>query len=293
MTSGICRRGEEKSYILKVTRDRRGVKRMVKEFRGLQYTPSYENEVILLFGLLMSHLDDKFVIEEYSGSFPDCYAQRNEKDIGIEFEVYSNDFIQHGHPQDPNLSKCKLIVCWENNWKENKRVFTDSNGVSHEIEVYPLKEVLREKGLNFIKSDKPKYGKRVVWSEHSFFEELRSKVNPSDFVKVSEIYTLCLSHPQFEVVFGEGPRIASFNVRVKKWQSKKTGVRSPIQVYADGKLTVDYQNLPKNLETELRQITGNPKDRKTGRPKEWYSFDLRNERTFDMIKKTLVWLSEM
>jgi hypothetical protein len=56
------------------------------DFRGLLYNPSYENEVVLLFGLLMPYLDSQFVIDEYSGSFPDCIALKNGKEIGIEFE---------------------------------------------------------------------------------------------------------------------------------------------------------------------------------------------------------------
>jgi hypothetical protein len=238
----------------------------------------------------MPHLDNQFLIEEYSGSFPDCYAQRDGEYIGIEFEVFSNDFIRHGHPQDPNLSKCKLIVCWENNWKENKRVFTDVNGNSYEIEVYPLKEVLKRKGLNFIKLDKPKYEKRVIWNEDSFFRELREKVDAKGFSRVSEIYGLCLSRPEFEVVFGEGAKIATFNVVVKKWQNEKIGMPQPIQIYANGKLAIDYRKLPENLEIELRKMTGEPKW-KTGEPKDWCYFDLRNQRTFEIIKKTLTWLS--
>jgi len=56
-----------------------------EEFRGLKYTPSYENEVILLFGMLMPHLESQFVIDEYNGSFPDCTALRDGKEVGIEF----------------------------------------------------------------------------------------------------------------------------------------------------------------------------------------------------------------
>ncbi len=265
---------------------------MAEKFRGLRFAPSYENEVVLLFGLLMPHLKSQFVIEEYSGSFPDCIALRDGKEIGIEFEVNSNDFIQHGHPQDLNLSKCKLIVCWENNWKASKRVFTDIYGDSHEIEVCALKEVMKQQGLSFVQSDKSKYEKRVIWNEDSFFKELRGKVDANGFSKISEIYGLCLSRPEFEVVFGEGPKIATFNVIVKKWQNEKIGMPQPIQIYANGKLGIDYRKLPKNLEIELRKMTGEPKW-KTGKPKDWCYFDLRNQRAFGMIKKTLEWLAEM
>lgn len=264
---------------------------MTENFRGFLYTPSYENEVLILFGLLMPHLDNKFLIEECSGKFPDCFAQKDGKYIGIEFEVNSNDFVRHGHPQDPNLSKCKLIVCWENNWKKSKRIFTDVNGTSHEIEVYSLKEVLKRKGLNFIKLDKPKYENRVIWNEDSFFRELRKKVDAKGFSRISELYGLCLSHPEFEIVFGEGPKIATFNVTVKKWQNEKIGMPQPIQMYADGKLVIDYRKLPRNLEMGLRKMTKEPKS-KNGKSKDWCSFDLREQATFDMIKEVLEWLAK-
>lgn len=253
---------------------------MSEKFRGLSYAPSYENEVVLLFGLLMPYLDSQFVIDEYSGSFPDCKARRDGKEICIEFEVNSKDFVTHRHPDDPNLPKCDLIICWENYWKKSKKEFH-----GHEIEIWELSEIMKQKGLKFTLVDKPKYQKRVIWTEESFFRELGKKVNANEFAQISEIHGFCLAHPEFEVVFGEGPKIAGFNVRVKKWQSKKIGVRSPIQVYADGKLTVDYQKLPKNLEEELRRITGEKKAK-------WHSFDMRDQKTPGIIKEALEWIAE-
>lgn len=252
-----------------------------ENFRGLLYTPSYENEVVLLFGMLMPYLDSQFVIDEYSGSFPDCRARRDGNEIGIEFEVNSKDFVTHKHPDDPNLSKCDLIICWENYWKKNKVEFH-----GHEIEVYELSEIMKQKGLGFTLVDKPKYQKRILWTKESFFRELGKKVNTNEFDQISEIYGFCLSHPEFEVVFGEGRKIAGFNVRVKKWQSEKMGVRSPVQVYADGKLTIDYQRLPENLETEFRKITEEPKDK-------WHSFNLRDQKTLNRIKEALEWLTHV
>ena len=82
-----------------------------RDFRGLLYTPSYENEVVLLFGMLLADLENNYVTDEYPGSFPDCLARRDGEQIGIEFEVNSTDFIKHKHDQNPNLHRCKLIVC--------------------------------------------------------------------------------------------------------------------------------------------------------------------------------------
>ena len=57
---------------------------MVEEFKDLTYSPSYENEVILLFDMLMPHLERQFVINEYNGLFPDCYRRQREDSSSIE-----------------------------------------------------------------------------------------------------------------------------------------------------------------------------------------------------------------
>ena len=33
------------------------------------------------------YLDNQFLIDEYSGSFPDCYARKDGKYIGIEYKA--------------------------------------------------------------------------------------------------------------------------------------------------------------------------------------------------------------
>lgn len=80
---------------------------------GLQWAPSYEQEVALLFGVLLPHLDGLSVIEEASDSFPDCLAiDERGRRVRIEFEVMASEFRVHGH--DPK--GCDLIVCWQNDW---------------------------------------------------------------------------------------------------------------------------------------------------------------------------------
>jgi len=63
------------------------------EFRGLRYEPSYEDEVLILFSMLIPHFKDRFVIDSYTGAFPDCYATRNGEAVGIEFELLSSHFF--------------------------------------------------------------------------------------------------------------------------------------------------------------------------------------------------------
>ncbi len=76
-------------------------------FKGMLYEPILESEVILLFGLMIPHLPDSFVIDQGDfGQFPDCYAFRNNVRIGIEFELYSKHFLDHNHQNNPLLRNC-------------------------------------------------------------------------------------------------------------------------------------------------------------------------------------------
>ena len=66
---------------------------MSEEFRGLIYAPSYEDEVIMLFGMILQNLEDRFEIEEYTDEFPDCSAKMNGKPIGIELELANKSWV--------------------------------------------------------------------------------------------------------------------------------------------------------------------------------------------------------
>lgn len=58
------------------------MKNEIGNFRGLLYYPTLENEVIMLFGLILPHLQDSFVVDQGDfGVFPDCYALRNSKSV--------------------------------------------------------------------------------------------------------------------------------------------------------------------------------------------------------------------
>jgi len=252
-----------------------------QDFRGFLYTPSYENEVVVLFGMLLQDLDNRYVIDQYWGSFPDCLARRDGEQIGIEFEVNSTDFTKHKHDQKPNLHRCKLIVCWENGWKTNKKQFR-----GHEIEILELKEAIKQKGLSLIHLNKPKYEERRIWDEKSFFAELRKNVDDTVFDRMMQIYGICRSCQQFEVSPGEGAKKASIRVGIIRWQEKNIGDPHPIQLYADGTVVVVYKGLPKELEEELRRRTGQPKGA-------WPSHHMKQEETFNNIKKMLEWIAEV
>ncbi|MCR4396311.1 MAG: hypothetical protein NUW07_06215 [Candidatus Saccharicenans sp.] len=111
-----------------------GLKPEVLEGAPLRYAPQNELGVVFLFAHIAKRKG--FRIDEIRPSFPDCIAYRNtgkgEKEIRIEFEYKSRNFIQQGH----NPKACDCIVCWEHNWP----------GVPKNIEVIELK---KEFGLGF------------------------------------------------------------------------------------------------------------------------------------------------
>jgi len=89
-------------------------------FRAFAYIPTYENEVVAMFGAIAHEIG--FEIISNRAEFPDCKANRKiegsarnrYKECLIEFELRSSDFKAHKHPVDG----CDLIVCWEHDWKD-------------------------------------------------------------------------------------------------------------------------------------------------------------------------------
>jgi len=74
-----------------------------------------EDMVIFLFGTIFKHLNIKDILikDEKKGEL-DAWAELNNKEIVIEFEARSRNFLKDKH--DPK--KCDLIVCWEDNWED-------------------------------------------------------------------------------------------------------------------------------------------------------------------------------
>lgn len=256
-------------------------------FRGLLYNPSLENEAVMLFSLLIPHLSDSFAIEEYSGTFPDCFALRNKKRVGIEFELFASNF---NHQNNDNLNKCSLLICWKNDIrntiKRDDKEFFVVKG--HEIEIMPLdKEVIKlekEKGFKFIK-----HGERpdIYRGKERFFEQLR-EIRPRRYDWIKELYNKVKQSEDLEVKWGGGERWLTMRFYVKKWDV------NPISIYGDGSVEIDYQGnksqfpwfeLPQVTKTELQQIFKNPKQK-------WYRVPLDNEADLGNINKALKVLAE-
>lgn len=256
-----------------------------ENFRGLFYEPSSENEVLILFGMLLPYLDDQFGIDEYTGEFPDCKATHKGRSIGIEFELYSSKFYAHKHHLDPRLPKCDMIVCWKNNLGRNKLKIGEQT-----IEIYtPLSKIIDKKGLNgFILNKAPKPGKEGAWTQEEFFVQLKEYVtNDEDYGLFKELYEFCVNNPEFEVIFGKGDKLGTFQVRVKK-----LGKVIPVGVNANGKAWLTFRDanrswmLPEQIEKEFKNRWKVPETTW------WTNIHLKDRETLDKIKTTLEWLAE-
>jgi len=89
-----------------------------REFKGKDMLFECEAMVIFIFGIIYKYFNLLGILikDEKKGELDAiAYLDPSAKnEIHIEFELYSSNFVDHGH--DPN--KCDLIVCWQHDWKE-------------------------------------------------------------------------------------------------------------------------------------------------------------------------------
>jgi hypothetical protein len=89
----------------------------------MRYAPTSEQEVIVLFALLLPDLPFRLELDEVRTGFPDCLAWRVNEDgretaVRIEFELYASHFYAHGHP----CNGCDYIVCWEDDMPGDRKL---------------------------------------------------------------------------------------------------------------------------------------------------------------------------
>lgn len=84
--------------------------------KGHKIKPHNENEILFLFGKYHRELGFSIVKEiNTNGKSPDCVAiTAEEKEVRIEFEFVSSNFLLHNHKKE----NCDLIICYIHNWKE-------------------------------------------------------------------------------------------------------------------------------------------------------------------------------
>jgi hypothetical protein len=264
------------------------------EDRGLLYEPEYEEEVVMLFSLLIPYLEDSFVIDRYQDSFPDCFAVRNGQRIGIEFEVLSSNFYEHRHHEDlDNLEKCDLIVCWRND-KPQKTVTRDEKkflkvAENRYVEVMSLDEVVerleKEKSLRFIlKGRRPDLEKA---SEERFFTQLRENVNEQKYNWIKSLYELVKQQKEFEIRWSQGKHWFTMRFYVKKWNV------DPLNIQGNGLIWVNYEGnpaisqweLPREVQEKLRRIFKHEKQK-------WPTAPLEKQEDFDKIKNAIETLAK-
>jgi hypothetical protein len=102
------------------------IEKYVKDLDGLYKeiqdngTDLVESEamVIFYFGMIYKYTNIQGInIRDEKKKALDAIAfldPEAEKQVIIEFELESKNFVRHGHDKD----KCDLIICWEHNWKE-------------------------------------------------------------------------------------------------------------------------------------------------------------------------------
>jgi len=264
----------------------------VANFRGLLFEPTFEHEVVILFGLLIPHFKESFVIDKYPDTFPDCLARRNGEKIGVEFEVLASHFYEHGHHEDNKLNKCDLLVCWRNNIPQ-KTTMRDGiellNVKGHDMEIMALEKIVRSmqeaQSLKLILHDRRPDEDRA--NKERFFEQLKESVDEKRYGWIKELYDQVNQREEFEVVWGGGERWSTMRFYVKKW-----GV-DPIDIGGNGGVTIGYQGnpaispweLPQEVQNMLRQLFKHRKQK-------WPSAPLKTQADLDNIKRALEILAE-
>lgn len=256
----------------------KGKMKAKKDFRGLIWAPSYEQEVVLLFGLLLPYIDIAIKIDECRIPFPDCIAFRSNDNskIRIEFELLSSNFEKHGH--DPK--KCDMIVCWLHNWPS----------CPQSIEILELSKIIRDKKLEFIlKPNQTKYSK-TIWDEKSFFNVLNRK----PFAKyVREFYEFCKVQEKLSIRFGKGEKLASFQL-FYMFENRAKAVL--LGVYANnGKVWPGFmdENMPSHIQRGYRERLGRiERIRNDAMNKKWFEFIVQNKEELAVLNDTVRWLAE-
>ncbi|NYT12718.1 MAG: hypothetical protein GKC03_09285, partial [Methanomassiliicoccales archaeon] len=182
-----------------------------ENFTGLRWEPCYEEEVVILFGLILPYLEEKIVIEEFTGDFPDCRAKVDGEVISMEFEVYASNFFAHKHHNSSRLQECKRIICWRNNipWKTTNRdghEFLTING--HEVEIVNLKKIVddlkNKEFLEFIKEGPRPYIRES--NREMIFEQLKNKVDEDKYSLIQELLKFVEGRKEFTIDWGGGKR---------------------------------------------------------------------------------------
>jgi hypothetical protein len=253
--------------------------------RGFLYEPRYEIEVVMLFGLMIPHLHDSFVVEAYNDAFPDCFASMNGQRIGIEFELLSGNFFEQHHDRDPRMKDCDMLICWKNNRRDRTLRKGDREFVkagSKEIEILALHDELKNNNSlqrYIIRGRKPDLD---ATNKDNFFRQLKERATNQKFDWINEIFNWASAHPELEIRWGGGKRIYTMRVYVKKWDV------DPVFIAGDGSINIQYignpgnypWRLPEATQARLIEIFGHKK-------RTWPQAPLNSEKDLENVKLAL------
>jgi hypothetical protein len=194
-----------------------------------EFAPRSEQEVVVLFGLLLPRLKRRFLINEVKEQFPDCHAYEingsgERKLVKIEFELRASNFAAHKHPED----RCDLIVCWEDDWPNCK------------IERLSLKAEVAALEVSLIQSpNRVKYPPQI-WTYDTF---LSSVSDHPDLHREFLDWAVAL-RGNSSVTFGEGNQFPSWSFNV----CLPSGTHVTLfGVYPDDTIWLQPQSLPDPL----------------------------------------------
>lgn len=221
----------------------------------LEYAPSSEQEVVLLFGLLLPWLPEEFRLDEVRTAYPDCLASRigpsgASQPLRIEFELFASNFRDHRHAIDG----CDLIVCWE-----------DDLGDGFPIPRLALRDIVLAADCRFIANpDRSKFPTRV-WTRDAYLDA----VPPLERSYHCELLDWADRHGQ--VRYGRGEKHASWTFRAPAPYDTRPSL---FTVYADGHAYPGgFQLLPpaagEAFKTRLAEVAA-----PGAMSKSWFTLDL-------------------
>jgi len=224
-------------------------------FRGFVYAPRTEQEVVALFGLLLPYLEPPICVDEIGTGFPDLIAFRTDgeelKEIRIEFELQSGNFIQHGHDE----TACDMIICWEHDWS------------SCPLSVISLKDVVKriqDKQTPILWPERTKYPP-TVWTKERYLQYVADLGGSVLEASQTELYDFVERLPGVRIHPGTGPKMPTYRIKVDL-DGKDTEV---LGIQGDGWIWIGWSNFREDLRTRVFEKLQRVTEKRLDPSKKW------------------------
>jgi hypothetical protein len=217
---------------------------------GFLFEPGSEGETCLLFGCLMPYIGEELeklgftaseiYVDEWTEKPTDIVLQVDGRRLRVEFELFSSNFLSHGH----KIEECDLIACWKNDWDNAP------------VRILELSKMVEERFPQLIVEKRPKHPERVKpWSLEEYLEKAREKISDDKFRELSDFIEEIRSVQGVELKLGRGDKIPTLGIYFRKLNAALIGVEA-----TSGKAYIAYFNVnvkpPKPLmpEEKIREI---------------------------------------